>query len=547
MKRRIYSMILSGLLIFTLIGTAGCGSKEAENVPEGDSVSEGAKTESQDKEASKILNIGLINDPPTFSPLFKNSEYLDLLFLPLVEIDDDLSYKNLLAEEITTEDNQTFKVKILDNLTWTDGTPVTADDVLFTIGLFTSKDVASSFTSAFNILEGTDENGYSTSADGTITGARKAADNVVELKTKVPTALSTLQGSVGIKLRTLPKHILEGEDYSSLQENEFFQNPSVSDGPFKFVEHATNQYVKFVPNDKYVKGVSPLDELYFRITISSQVTTQLETGEIDMTDSESSPPVEDYARIRENENLAATSENSINANQILFINNEVIPDARVRKAINLAIDRSLIVDGLLGGEGEAAETVYIKESPYYNKAYEKSSYNPEEAKRLLEEAGWDFNKVIKFTIPTGNSVREQAGEIVASNLEAVGIKTEIQKVDFATSLADARAHKFELTIVGPGVNPMDPNFTNILSSSGSFNLGLYKNEEVDKLLLDGINAITEEEKIEAYHKIQDIIMEEVPCTALYQLKNLNVTSKRVTEGKSKSFGMYIGAYLWDVE
>lgn len=522
-----FSIFIAAILLF------GAAAVDASSVGQAD--------------ALKVINIGLVNDPPTFSPLFKNSEYLDLLFLPLVEIDNDLSYKPLLAEAITTDDNQTFTVKIFEEATWTDGVPITVDDVIFTIGLFTSKEAGSSFSSAFNILAGTDENGYSTTEDGSISGVKKIDDHTIELVTKSPLALSTLQGSVGIKLRTLPKHVLENADFATIEQNAFFQSPDVSSGPFKFAEHATGQYVKLAANETYFKGAPKIDDLYFRITITPQITTLLETGEIDLTDAESSSPVEDYERIKANPDLVATSINSINANQVLFINNEVISDSRVRKAINLAIDRSLIVDGLLGGEGEAAESLYIKSSPYFNPKFEKSSYDPEEAKRLLAEAGWDPNTVIEFTIPTGNSVREQAGEIVAANLEAVGIKTEIVKLDFATSLANGRAHDFELTIIGPGVNPLDPNFTNILSSNGSFNLGLYKNSEVDQLLQDGINAVDEEGKKEIYYQIQEILAEDVPVLALYQLKNLNVTSKRVTYGESKAFGMYIDAHLWDVD
>src|SRR5690606_30925510 len=108
-------------------------------------------------------------------------------------------------------------------------------------------------------------------------------------------------------------------------------------------------------------------------------------------------------------------------------------DKRVRQAMVHAIDRQAIVDSLLGGYGQVLNAKIPTFSPYYNPETEGLlQYDPERAKQLLEEAGWDFNQVVTLTVPTGNVTRERSGPIIQQYLQAVGMKVEMETMEFAS-------------------------------------------------------------------------------------------------------------------
>lgn len=93
---------------------------------------------------------------------------------------------------------------------------------------------------------------------------------------------------------------------------------------------------------------------------------------------------------------------------------------------------SLAVDNLMKGDAEIFNGLYPSLSAYQNKSLAPIAFDPEKAKSLLQDAGWDRNRELDFIVPTGNQIREQSAQIIAENLKAVGIKAKIAKFDFAT-------------------------------------------------------------------------------------------------------------------
>jgi len=274
---------------------------------------------------------------------------------------------------------------------------------------------------------------------------------------------------------------------------------------------------------------------------------QLILGEIDMNDCETNIAIDDYERILSAADLLTNAVNSVINNTVIFVNNDVVSDARVRKAISLAIDRGAIINGLMKGYAENSSTHYTMGNPYFDPEYSTPVYDPKLAKQLLDEAKWDYNTVLKFDVGSGNVLREHACEMVVENLKGIGLQVQIQKMDFSTLLSKARKHDFEMTILGMSTNPMVSDYSNILSSSGSFNLSNYFNPDMDKLLQAGLNEIDEGKRVEIYSEVQRLYSEDVPVFAIYQTENIFVTNKRVTGGVAQSFGMYVNAYLWDIE
>ncbi|MEY8000590.1 peptide ABC transporter substrate-binding protein [Clostridium sp. Mt-5] len=538
MNKGIKSKILiSFVCIFALVLSA-CGSS-------------GGSSGSLGNE-KKIINVGMMNAPSGFNPL----EWTDvaqevscgLLFQDLVELDDDMTYKPMLADSITTKDNKTFTIKLNSKAKWSDGKPVTVDDETYTIGLISNPKVPSTVASNFNIIEGLDDSGKNTSGSTDISGVKKIDDHTMTITTKAPMELTLFEDTIGTKLKALPKHILQSTAPDKIYQSAFIQNPTVSDGPFKLEKYVKDQYVQFAANKDYFKGTPKLDELIFKIMPGANITAQLQSGEIDMNDPNLGQiPFEDYGKVKAMSNLKTDSSGVQSTIQTLMINVQTVPDPKVRKAISYAINRNMIISSLLKGEGQIIELPYLKESKFVNKDLKPTAYDPAKAKALLKEAGWDPNKAINFDIPTGNKVREQVADIITQNLQSVGIKVNPQKYDFVTSLATAKKHNFDIYLVGIPVYPMNPDVSAILKTGQGLNLSQYSNAEMDSLLSKGLN-LTDSAQVKAnYDRVQEIFAQDLPCPSVYVQNQLKAVNKRVTYGKPKNYGMFIDVYKWDVQ
>ncbi|APM39607.1 ABC transporter substrate-binding protein [Clostridium kluyveri] len=536
MKKFIKSKILILFICIVALILPGCGSSSTSS-------GEGAK---------KVINVGMMNAPSGFNPL----EWTDiaqevncgLLFQALVELDDDMKYKPMLADSITTDDNKTFTIKLNSKAKWSDGKPVTVDDEIYTIGLISDPKVPSTVASNFNIVEGLNDSGKNTTGSTDISGIKKIDDHTMSITTKAPMELTLFEDTIGTKLKALPKHILESTSPDKIYESSFIQNPNVSNGPFKLEKYVKDQYVQFVANKDYFKGTPKLDGLIFKIMPGANITAQLQSGEIDMNDPQLGQiPFEDNEKVKAMSNLNTDSSGIQGTIQTLMINTKTIPDSKIRKAISYAINRDMIINSLLKGQGQVIELPYLKESKFINKNLKPTPYDPEKAKELLKEAGWDSNKAVNFDIPTGNKVREQVADIITQNLESVGIKVNPQKYDFVTSLATAKKHNFDIYLVGIPVYPMNPDISSILKTGFGLNLSQYSNAEMDSLLTSGLNQIDPAQVKATYDRVQEIFAQDLPCPSIYVQNQLRAVNKRVTYGKPKNYGMFIDVYKWDVQ
>jgi peptide/nickel transport system substrate-binding protein len=206
-------------------------------------------------------------------------------------------------------------------------------------------------------------------------------------------------------------------------------------------------------------------------------------------------------------------------------------DKRVRQAIAYAIDKSEIVDVVLFGLGSPATGPYVPNTWPYNTNVKKYEYNPEKARQLLKEAGWedtDGDGILdkdgipfKFTIRTnmGNNLRKNTATIIQWRLEKIGIKVDIEALEWSTFVNEFIDKKrFEAVILGWSIG-LDPDQYDIWHSSKTkekeFNFVSYNNPEVDKLLEEGRRTFDIRERKKAYFRIQEILADELPYIFLY--------------------------------
>ena len=145
--------------------------------------------------ADKIVNIGVTDSLGGVNPLAIdqteiNKYSIDLEFLPLVELDSDLNFQGMLADSVTTEDNQNFTVHLDENAAWSDGTPVTAEDVEFTV-LRLASPVIGNATMMLYAFEGVGDDGFVEEGATSIDGVQVIDDKTVQFTSKEPMALTT--------------------------------------------------------------------------------------------------------------------------------------------------------------------------------------------------------------------------------------------------------------------------------------------------------------------------------------------------------------------
>ena len=338
--------------------------------------------------ADKIVNIGVTDSLGGVNPLAVdqteiNKYSIDLEFLPLVELDSNLNFQGMLADSVTTEDNQNFTVHLDENATWSDGTPVTAEDVEFTV-LRLASPVINNTTMMLYAFEGVGDDGFVEEGATSIDGVQVIDDKTVQFTSKEPMALTTFENTYGRYLHTLPKHVLEGYSDEELQTLDWFNHPDVVSGPYFLTDYDTEHYVTYEANESYWKGTPKIGKLNLKIVEGSQIYAGLQSGEIDITHhTMTAIPQEDYESIESLENVDVVYGIPI-TNQSAFIQTANIPDARVREALVYAIDRSQLVEQLLKGHGEVVDGFLSSASPFYDDSITPMTYDPDKAKELLD-------------------------------------------------------------------------------------------------------------------------------------------------------------------
>lgn len=496
----------------------------------------------------KNLFIGMVNPPIAFNTINSSdvaSQYIEgFMFDSLLDMPESLNFTPKLAESFDTTDNQTYTIKINAKANWSDGTPVTAEDAAFTLNLIANPNVETHVGNFLTPLDGLD-NGKLAEGVSEIPSVKVIDEKTLEFKTTKPVDPNMIKEQLGVKLMILPKHILKDVDPKELSKHPFMQNPTVINGPFKFVQYKKDQYVEFEKNLDYYLGTPKLDKIFVKIMPASNLVAQLQTGEIHMNNTLGKIAVQDYETVKKIENVKTELQQTIGFQLIVF-NMETIKDAKLRQAIAYAINRESIVDDLLKGTGEIIDGPYTSLNPYLNKNLTKYTYDPEKAKQLLAESGWDINQTLDFVVPLGNKVREQSANIIVQNLEDIGIKVKTATYDFPSSLQMAKEGDYDLYLLGNALT-VDPDVSSMYASNGSFNFMNYNNPKVDQLLADGkAEPIAEKRKV-IYDELQEIWEADLPVLTLYSDYNFAAISDSVSYGGVNILDASVDYHLWDLE
>mgnify|MGYP002519581839 CR=1 FL=1 len=537
MKKRIHAL-LSALLVMSLL-LSGCGQK-TDNPG---SATSGASSSTQTSgPKDEVVTMAIISTWNTLNIYNTSGNYghcvADQMFERMVSCTHDGEYLPRLAEKWEmSEDNTSMTFYLNPNAKWQDGQPLTADDVVFTLKAVTNEKMDNYYRSKFVDVAGTDDNGMSVNADDVQVEALD--EHTVKIGFKTPKDEGTILSQLCSFLYILPKHLLDTGDYADINTSDFWSAP-VGAGPFKYVRDTAGEELELTANEDYYLGCPDFKTFVIKVVPAASLTAGLLNGDIDVVGA-GSIPLADWETVKSSDSLNAQSVESYSYQYMEFNlseGNAAFQDRNVRIAFDKAINKQLMVDQLMAGEGQVAVGPMPKYHPYYNSALVGNTYDPDAAKQMLETAGFDFSRTYRLIVPQGNQVREQSALIIQQNLKDIGIDVKIETYDFATLLEMMRNGDFDLGLLGGGSN-IDPSESAVIVKPGSAqNYSLLTDSKWYDLVSKGNSLADYAGRKEAFDAYQQALVDDQPYIWLYHQNDLRAYSKRITQIPLEDFIWY---------
>lgn len=493
-------------------GMAGAGTLAAASLLPGVTSASLVRAAQDDERGVLIIKGGESNFPAVLNPLLDDVRVW--LYDGLVRFDEEMNPIPDLAESWeVSEDGTIYTFTLRDDVTFHDGTPMTADDVIYTAELTLDETINSPYRSKFII-------------DGEPVVWEKIDDHTVQATLPKPFGpfLAKTSRADEIFFTILPKHILE--TCTDMASCDFNLNP-VGTGPYKFVEYVPDQRLVLEAHDAYHQGQPGAKQVVFvNFPNEQSALAALKSGEIDVSS------------LREAGNVKAAEEDPnltvhrYDSNWIfagrMNMASPVLQDKAVREAIALAVDRENLM------KAAVSPTATVGNSPISigwaaSPEVPVFAYDPEKAKALLEEAGW-----------TGDGIRQKEGaplsvgitiypdyaspDIAAGMqqfLQQIGIELKINQLEYATFETEVYENKnFDIYLdwQGFGVDPdIASRWLTSTAEDGTYlaNPSSYTNPEVDAALEAAAIALTQEERAQHLWEAQNLLTADVPAIWLY--------------------------------
>lgn len=516
-RNRSVAAALAGL---ALLVAAACSG------PDEDTGSTGG--ESGAPAGDREVTVQLYQAPRGFSPLLASigPDHLmeQLHWDSLVSATAEGEYGPRLAESWeVSPDGKTWTFHLRDDVLWSDGEPFTSEDVLFTYNVYANPATGSAYAGKFSTVTGA-----AALVDGTadaVAGFQAPDEHTFVIQLDAPN-VALLDELVQPILFILPQHVVGELPQEGLADNPFFREPTVGLGPYVFQRWVTNDQVEFAANPEYRDELG-LDRVFTQYVTTDVATAQLETGEIDYAQ----VAAPDVARV---EGLDGVTLHRADGPGVLALHTAIdsgkLADPRVRQAIMYAVDREALVEEVLAGEGQVVDTLVHGPEWAMPDDLTHYGYDPDKARELLAEAGWDPTTQVRLEIVPGQRDRDTTMTIIAAQLQEVGINAQVQPYEAAQLSESIGNRDFDLLISGYGLFTIDPASMNarlMCAQVGGANISAYCNEELDALLQQGIATTDQAERESIYAQAQHIVNEEVPIFVLYVPNTLAATSDRL--------------------
>jgi peptide/nickel transport system substrate-binding protein len=472
--------------------------------------------------AKDALIIDLVSEPSSLDPQKQwnpDSYYVYRnIFDNMLTRDDAGKIVPQIATEWKYKSDTEIVFTIRDGVKFHDGTPLTPEDVAFSVNRIIDPKFASPQLGQFN----------------KITSAEVTGDHEVTIKTDgaYPVLLAQL-----VKLSIVPKHVVEkvGDDAFNLAP--------VGSGPYKFEKWQRGVSVTLARNDDYWGDKGPFASAEFRaVPDAATRVADLQSGAADLV-------------VTLDSDLAAQLKGSSTAKPLIALTERVayiklnptlapFTDVRVRQAVAHAIDKQGLVDGILGGFDKPADQMATPSHFGYVEGIKGNAYDPELAKKLIADAGVSGTHLAFATSPTFDQRIVQA---IAQMLTDVGLPVDLQLTDMATYLKHVQSDPDKQPMISFGrwscaCQDVDGVLFPLLHSSSSWSS--LRNPDIDKLLDTARNTLDEKARLDAYKKVSEFVASDVPLVPLYQAAAIYGAANGLKWQPTANESMFLNRMSW---
>ncbi|MCR5627287.1 MAG: ABC transporter substrate-binding protein [Lachnospiraceae bacterium] len=555
MVKGIKKVFVSGILTTALVFGSACGgSKEADQsgtdqTSAGESQSaESTTEESTETETSTTdngaaetasgddtINIAVTADITTMDVHKTSNDYIvpmnvfDTLFEVVLSDDGSTSIEKSLVDDYTvSDDGLTYSFTLRDGVVFSDGTPLTAEDVKFTFERMLTlpeseqSDYAASIEGAQALMDGsaTELSGIKVEDDThlTVTLSEPFSGFLAELATPSTSILSKENVTAA------------GDDFGVVPEK------TIGSGPYVVTSWETGSSLTFTYNTNYWGPEPSVKNVNVRVMDPSSIDMAFQKGDLDLIDCMKidSAIVESTYKTKFADNIVSVNRLGIN----YFLLNEkveALSNVQVRKAIQMAIDRQSMLDSIYNGDGKLEDGIYPSGCLYYcddNQGWLK--YDPEGAKALLAEAGYADGFDLEISMDTeGSTAAEQnVVQVIAQNLNDIGINATIKSYDHASWLEARNSGDMQAFLAMWTLDYNDPDNVIYTFFGSKDNTVVRSNNYPDETVIGRVAAargiVDPDERAAEYAALEKkLVQEDAVWVPMFSLKHLYVKSDRI--------------------
>ena len=479
--------------------------------------------EAVDAKDGGTLTMALSAEPDFLDPTLAGSFYSRYVFHAMCEklydINADTEIVPQLAESLPTisDDGLTVEIQVRQGVKFADGTDLDAEAVKTSL----ERDLTNPESARVTELGPID----------TIE-APDPSTVVIHLKTPFAPLTAALADRAGM--------VMSPAQLTKLGDK--FGSDPVCVGPFKFSERVPQNSITLVKDPNYYDADKVhLDKIVYQIITDSSIrAANLKSGDVQVADTVGT---DDVSTIQSDDSLSLLQTASLGYQGITFnvgntagvgeppgtVDQPYAQDPTIRQAFEYAVDRESLVQTVFNGQFDTACGPISPESQFStDAAQECRSYDPGQAKQLLEEAGVPTPYKLDMLVTNTPDALELAQALQAMVQEG-GFELELHPLEFTTLLEEQDQGKFQVLQLGwSGRVDPDANITNFVGTQGSQNVAGYSNPEVDDLLAQARQTDDVQDRADLYGQVQAVLQEDDPLIYLYRQRNLTGVSKQIT-------------------
>ncbi len=531
--RNIKKVFLSVTLTAALFTLAACsGTNSAVQSGAGTEAASAQTTESAG--ADGVLNLAINADIVSMDVHRTTNDYLvpmnvfDTLFEVVLNDDGSTSIEKSLVEDYSvSDDGLTYSFTLKDGVVFSDGTPLTAEDVKFTFERILTlpeseqTDYAVAIAGANELMDGT---------------ASELSGIKVEDDTHLTITLSEPFSGFLAELATPSTSILSksavtqaGDDFGTVPEK------TIGSGPYIVTSWDRGSGLTFEYNPLYWGKEPSVKKVNVRIMDASSMDMAFQKGDLDIIDCQKidSAIVESTYKTKFEDSIVSVNRLGIN---YLVFNEKIKPfdNVQVRQAIQMAIDRQSILDSIYNGDGKLEDGIYPSGCLYYsndNQGWLK--YDPEAAKALLSEAGYADGFEFEISADSGaDDAVKNVIQIIAENLKEVGITATIKNYDHASWLELRNSGDMPSFLAGWTLDYNDPDNVIYTFFGSKDNTVIRSNNYADDAVIERVAAargiVDPDERAAEYAALEKkLVQEDAVWVPMSSLKHLYVKGARV--------------------